>query len=716
MKKKWWLIGIVAVVLLLVIPIPTGVYKDGGTRTYTALTYKIVGWNHMYGNGTYQQTKVYPFPMNFMSLDSLLSEEEPYFTQADDEEKTADEGVQYDTYGKNTQYVRTNGRKEGTRYPKAVLIRSVDELDDYYAANKNFYSLDRGTSDGNVSFLDACRRYDDAYFEKQLLVLVLLEEGSGSIRHQVTNVYKDPDGFLNIRITREIPETGTADMARWHLFVEVGKGIALPDESKIVVIMDDDEAYRQEVYCGNTQTTVYFQDGKKYTFLSGNSVLLTDILRHLSYDPQKICRCLPEYTVDTEFGTGYGISLRDHGYVRCEKGQAELTQEQYDQIQSILLWAEEQVTSEPGETENDTVTDFALRLFKETGKPGENTLISPMSILCALAMTANGAEEETLQQMESVMGMTTDELNRYLSDYMQNLPQGVSYQLKFANSIWLAEDPMLQLDPAFLQTNEAYYNADIYKTVFDEQALQEINAWVSGKTDGMIPQILDKMPEDAVICLINALAFDGQWESVYTENQVRDGQFTKADGTKQTAFFMYCEEGAYLEDGQATGFMKYYKGGKYAFVALLPNEGVTVEEYVASLDGAKLQSLLSKPQNATVYTSIPKFEAQYGVEMSKILKEMGMPNAFDPNTADFDRIGSFGGVGFHISQVLHKSVLRVDEKGTKAGAATAVVMAPNSARPTEPKTVHLNRPFVYMLIDCENHIPFFMGTMMDLEQ
>ena len=366
-------------------------------------------------------------------------------------------------------------------------------------------------------------------------------------------------------------------------------------------------------------------------------------------------------------------------------------------------------------SQNADVTDFAIRLFKASNENGKNTLISPLSVLCALAMTANGAEEETLAQMEEVLGMTTEELNLYLYSYMKNLPQGDKYKLSLANSIWFTEDERFTVNQDFLQTNADYYGADIYKAPFDKQTLKDINNWVKQNTDGMIPEILDQISPEAIMYLVNALAFEAEWSEIYEKHQVKDGEFTKEDGTKQNAKFMYGSEGTYFEDENATGFMKRYKGGKYAFVAMLPNEGVTVSEYIASLDGESLNALLANPQYATVHTSIPKFETEYKVEMSEILKSMGMTEAFDMYNADFEGLGTSTGGNIYISRVLHKTFISVGEKGTKAGAATVVEMKDGAAaEPTEPKEVYLDRPFVYMLVDCENNIPFFIGTMMDV--
>lgn len=367
-------------------------------------------------------------------------------------------------------------------------------------------------------------------------------------------------------------------------------------------------------------------------------------------------------------------------------------------------------------SQNADVTDFAIRLFKVSEESGKNTLISPLSVLCALAMTANGAEEETLQQIETVLGITTEDLNLYLYSYMKNLPQGDKYKLSLANSIWFTEDERFTVNQDFLQANADYYGADIYKAPFNEQTKKDINNWVKQNTDEMIPEILDRVPVDAIMYLVNALAFEAEWSAIYEKNQVREGVFTKEDNTKQNVDFMYGSEGTYLEDENAAGFMKYYKGGKYAFVAMLPDEGVSVSDYIASLTGESVNALLTNPQHTTVYTAIPKFETEYSVEMSDILKNMGMPKAFDPNNAEFEGLGTSNAGNIFISRVLHKTFISVGEKGTKAGAATVVEMADGAAaEPQEPKEVYLDRPFVYMLIDCENNIPFFIGTMMDVD-
>ena len=358
--------------------------------------------------------------------------------------------------------------------------------------------------------------------------------------------------------------------------------------------------------------------------------------------------------------------------------------------------------------------DFAVRLFKHCGADGKNTLISPLSVLSALAMTLNGAKGETKKQMETALGMGAGELNDFFKAYMQALPNAEKYKLSLANSIWFKDDGSIDVDRGFLQTNADYFGAGAFKAPFDGGTLKDINGWVEEHTDGMIEDILDNIPGEAVMYLVNALAFEADWERIYESGDVRKGEFTLENGEKQTAEFMYSTESKYLEDGSATGFIKYYSGHKYAFAALLPNEGVSVSEYLASLDGKALHDMLAQPQNATVKANVPKFKTEYDTEMSDILKAMGMTDAFDIGRADFSGLGYSKNGNIYVSRVIHKTFISVDEKGTRAGAATAVEMGAGSAYNPDIKTVCLDRPFVYMLIDTRNSVPFFIGTMMDV--
>ncbi len=376
----------------------------------------------------------------------------------------------------------------------------------------------------------------------------------------------------------------------------------------------------------------------------------------------------------------------------------------------------QQGQTEVPEGTDQKATDFVVRLLKASNDSGKNTLISPLSVMSALTMTANGAGGETLKQMEEALGMPLEELNAYLTAYMNSLSDSDKYKMDLANSIWFTSKDSFTVNEDFIKENVAKFGADIYKAPFDDSTLKDINKWVKEKTDGMIPKILDQISEDAVMYLINALAFEAEWGEPYFDFQVQKDDFTAEDGSKERVELMHSSEGTYLESEDATGLVKYYKEGKYAFAALLPNEGVTVDELIANLDGNKLHEILANRKDTEVISAIPKFETSFDIEMSDVLKGMGMIDAFDAGKADFTAMGTSETNNIFISRVIHKTFISVAEQGTKAGAATLVEMTEGCALPEEePKEVILNRPFVYMLVDCETWTPFFIGTLMHVK-
>ncbi len=376
----------------------------------------------------------------------------------------------------------------------------------------------------------------------------------------------------------------------------------------------------------------------------------------------------------------------------------------------------QQGQTEVPEGTDQKATDFVVRLLKASNDSGKNTLISPLSVMSALTMTANGAGGETLKQMEEALGMPLEELNAYLTAYMNSLSDSDKYKMDLANSIWFTSKDSFTVNEDFIKENVAKFGADIYKAPFDDSTLKDINCLVKEKTDGMIPKILDQISEDAVMYLINALAFEAEWGEPYFDFQVQKDDFTAEDGSKERVELMHSSEGTYLESEDATGLVKYYKEGKYAFAALLPNEGVTVDELIANLDGNKLHEILANRKDTEVISAIPKFETSFDIEMSDVLKGMGMIDAFDAGKADFTAMGTSETNNIFISRVIHKTFISVAEQGTKAGAATLVEMTEGCALPEEePKEVILNRPFVYMLVDCETWTPFFIGTLMHVK-
>lgn len=399
-------------------------------------------------------------------------------------------------------------------------------------------------------------------------------------------------------------------------------------------------------------------------------------------------------------------------------GQEENTTDLMSGITAVPEKTPENVMTDVSVFSEDT-TDFAIRLLQEdllqSGGKAENIMVSPVSVITALAMTANGAKDETLSQMLSVIGghQELGELNGNLKAWTDGFMENENAKVKAANSIWFQDDAdRILVEESFLKSNAKYFNAGIYKAPFDQNTLSDINKWVSENTDGRIEKILNEIPKEAVMYLINAVTFDAEWQEIYEDSQIWQDTFTNKDMEEKTVEFMHAEESIYLEDNGATGFMKPYKEG-YHFVALLPGEGETVEEYVQGLTGEHFRTLLSGAKTgATVHTGIPKFESEYEVELKDILTAMGMENAFDKEKADFSGIGTSMDGNIFIGRVLHKTYISVDGLGTRAGAATAVEMISETAMEAdEVYYVTLNRPFLYAIVEDETNIPLFIGVV-----
>lgn len=359
---------------------------------------------------------------------------------------------------------------------------------------------------------------------------------------------------------------------------------------------------------------------------------------------------------------------------------------------------------------NERVTDFAIRLFKASQTDGKSSLVSPLSVMCALSMALNGADGETRAQMESVLGMTAEELNNYLYSYINSLPIKNKYKLKVANSIWYRDSEFFVPNRDFLQTNADYYGAQLYQSDFDSSTLNEINEWVERETDGMIPRILDHLDDDSLMVLVNTLAFQADWKEIYETDEIFENVFTLEDGTEKNVKFMYGDQRKYFESDNCIGFIKNYVGDKYAFAAILPDEGISMSDFLDTLTGEKVSYMLANEKNGQVSTRIPKFKTEYNVHMKDALTKMGMPDAFSPECADFGLMGSFNG-NVYIDNVIHKTFIEVNERGTRAGAATAIPTLGITGNGSV--SIYLDRPFVYMLIDLDTKTPFFIGTMMD---
>lgn len=357
------------------------------------------------------------------------------------------------------------------------------------------------------------------------------------------------------------------------------------------------------------------------------------------------------------------------------------------------------------------LTAFGLSLLQNCAND-KSTLISPLSVAMALGMTANGAAGETLTEMEQVLGLPVETLNKYLYALSARLSAEKEQGIHLANGIWLRDNAGFTPKKDFLQANADYYDAAVRTAPFDQSTIKDINRFVSDNTKGMIPEILDTIPDSAVLYLVNALSFESKWAHPYKGYQTGTGNFTTESGEKQKTTFFYSTEYQYMENDMLTGFLRPYEGGEYAFAALLPKEGKTVEECLSALTGEDLYTLLKEARQENVETSIPQFEKEYTQEISGALTAMGMGRAFDADLSDLSAMGTMAdGSKLLISRILHKTHIALTAEGTKAGAATMVEVETGAALPQNE--VYLNRPFIYLIVYTKTMAPLFMGTLME---
>ena len=380
----------------------------------------------------------------------------------------------------------------------------------------------------------------------------------------------------------------------------------------------------------------------------------------------------------------------------------------------------------PSGEETAALSEAAVALLNQVlqQKSGENTLLSPVSIDFALGMTENGAAGETLGEMEQTVngGISSENLNplmKHLADRFEN-SEDVNWNI--ADSIWFKDDGQVRMKDDFLNKAVSFYDAEVFLAPFDNQTLADINNWTSKETNGMIPEVLDQIGENARMYLINAIAFDGEWEEEYEEDAIHeDREFTNLDGSTSNVTMMGSTENRYFTVADAEGFIKPYKGGEYSFVGILPKEGKTPADVIKQMNDKKID--LAKAVREAEYTEvkvqIPEFSNDFDIELSDTYKALGMNLPFSEREADFSEMMEAVGGGpssIWIGRIIHKTHIDVDRKGTRAAAATVVEMKfRNAIEIDETKRICLDRPFVYAIVENETGMPVFIGCQNSME-
>ncbi|WP_040626762.1 serpin family protein [Mucilaginibacter paludis] len=292
---------------------------------------------------------------------------------------------------------------------------------------------------------------------------------------------------------------------------------------------------------------------------------------------------------------------------------------------------------------------FALKLFKTISAgntDNSNLFFSPLSVSFALAMADNGANGQTLTDINNVMnfnGFTQDQVNSYYNKLITELPQlDPNTTLKIANSIWYQQN--FTVLPQFSQTNTNYYKAKVQSADFSSSATKDmINAWVSGQTNGKIPTIVDQIPSNVIMYLINAIYFKSTWNEKFNVADTRQRSFYLANGsTVQTDFMSASIHLKVCNDSQTAVVELPYSNSKYSMVIAMPINGNSLQSLSSNLDSVKWQTWMSKLSSIKGDIILPKFKFSYSRLLNNDLISLGMGSAFS-DAADFTRINADGG-------------------------------------------------------------------------
>lgn len=367
--------------------------------------------------------------------------------------------------------------------------------------------------------------------------------------------------------------------------------------------------------------------------------------------------------------------------------------------------------TQPPALKQVTTDELVLRLLElESAKnPGKNAILSPLSIEMALGMAANGADGEAKAALQTLLGMDAATLNALLSGYLSREDDTIS----IANSMWFNEKLNNYVNQEFKDALTRNYQAgEGAFTPYSQASAAQINGWVKEKTHEKIDSIItaDGLQEETLALLINALYFNGKWRDPFEDYQVRSGKFRAADG-EQDGEFMTQRLGEYFETETATGFAKEYNDG-YEFVAILPKA-----EGAPDLAGLDIEGFLaSRTWEYDVDIKLPKFELEYATSLVDTLSALGLESLFADHSMDGALTDEAKALGYSawVSDVIHKTYMKMYEDGTEAAAVTAVIIeCATAAEPVERevKQVFLDRPFAFLIRDTESGQTVFCGVI-----
>lgn len=361
----------------------------------------------------------------------------------------------------------------------------------------------------------------------------------------------------------------------------------------------------------------------------------------------------------------------------------------------------------------DGLNTFGCKLFASIAKDEpDNIFISPLSVSLALGMAAHGSAGETKLQIWGALDLADlpeDTILRNLSvliEYITELDEDID--LRLANSIWIRES--FPIEHEYIVRNQAYLGAEVSPLT----GAEPINRWVSEETNSLIERIVNPpIPADAMLYLINAVYFKGEWLSPFDPEQTYDDLFYPDPGADGTACRMMRKESEfhYIQDDRYQAIDLPYGHGRAVATIVLPRPEISTDDLVA--DG--IETIIAAMNDASmskVKLEFPKFELKYDRSLNADLQNLGITDAFSEQEADFSRISK--GHKLFISGVKHKSFVKLDEEGTEAAAVTSVTIRVTAFDGEQTYAMRVDRPFLFFIRDRVSGLILFIGRVKHL--
>jgi serpin B len=370
--------------------------------------------------------------------------------------------------------------------------------------------------------------------------------------------------------------------------------------------------------------------------------------------------------------------------------------------------------------------EFATDLYGKLAKQEGNLFFSPFSVSTALGMTSLGAKNETLAQMIKTLHLPEDPVKIHggFSALLGSLnnekvdPKKRGYELNVANRLWGAKGAKWL--PEYLTDSQKFYGAGLQELDFEkatEASRETINRWVEEKTKDKIKDLIPSgaLMADTQLVLTNAIYFKGSWAEEFDKKLTKDLPFhVTSDKSIKVPMMYSVRDASYFEDSNAQVLQLPYRNGELSMILFLPkkkNDLAGLEKKFTSENVNKWLSQLRKEDDARI--TIPKFKMTSKFDLEKTLPEMGMKDLFSAGVADLS--GMTGSKNLFISQVIHKAFVDVNEEGTEAAAATAIIARPTSApiKPRTPPVFTADHPFLFVIRDNRSESILFMGRVSD---